>query len=176
MRMTYAQWMKDTAAFGRSGSKELKAVDETFKKYELALENSTGSVLNERRALISALQAWKDAQKAKGQDWCTSVRNSKKTVELLDAELGAVIVGKDGLNSRGELMIDPAELEARRIVAKAVKENTKIMFLGQKLTVKNTKALSDLSSVRSSLTEFKQQVGQIASPAQATSPGLSQQV
>ena len=90
MRMTYAQWMKDTAAFGRSRSKELKAVDEAFKKYELALEKSTGSVLNERRALTSALQAWKDAQKAKGQDWRTSVRNSKKTVELLDAELGAV--------------------------------------------------------------------------------------
>ena len=176
MRMTFAQWMKDTAAFGRSRSKELQAVDQAFKAYELALENSKGSVLTERRALKSALEAWKAAQKAKGQDWRTSVRNSKKAVELLDADLGSVITGIGGLNSRGESMIDPAELEARRIVAKAVKENTKTMFLGQKLAVKTTKALSDLSSVRSALSTFKNQVRQIGPPAQAASPGLSQQV
>jgi hypothetical protein len=174
--MTFAQWMKDTAAFGRSRSKELQAVDQAFKKYELAAENSAGSVLNERRALGGALEAWKQAQKAKGQDWRTSVRNSKKTVELLDAELGTVIVGKGGLNSRGELVIDPAELKARQEIARAIKDNTKTMFLGQKLTVKTTKALSDLSSVRSSLAEFKKKVGEIRSPAQAASPGLSQQV
>jgi len=176
MRITFAQWMKDTASLTRPRSKELKAVDEAFKKYELALENSTGSVLNERRALMAALDSWKEAQKAKGQDWRTSVRNSKKTVELLDAELGTVITGKGGLNSLGELMIDPEELEARQIVAKAVKENTKTMFLGQKLTVKTTKALSDLSTVRSALSTFKNQVRQIGAPAQAASPGLSQQV
>jgi hypothetical protein len=65
MRITFAQWMKDTATLTRPRSKELKAVDEAFKKYELALENSTGSVLNERRALISALEAWKTTQEAK---------------------------------------------------------------------------------------------------------------
>ena len=176
MRITFAQWMKDTATLTRPRSKELKAVDEAFKKYELALENSTGSVLNERRALISALEAWKTAQKAKGQDWRTSVRNEKKAVEILDADLGALITGKGGLNSRGELMIDPAELKARQEIARAIKENTKTMFLGQKLTVKTTKALSDLNSVRSTLSTFKNQVRQIGAPAQAASPGLSQQV
>jgi hypothetical protein len=175
MRMTYDKWMKDTYTYTRPRSAELKAVDEALKKYELALENSTGSVLTERRAVVSALEAWKAAQKAKGQDWRKSVRNEKKAVEILDAELGALITGKDGLNSRGELMIDPKELEARQIVAKAVKENTKTMFLGQKLTVKNTKALSDLSTVRSALSTFKSQVRQIGAPLQ-TAPGLTQQV
>ncbi len=176
MRMTHAKWMKDTYTLTRPRSKELKAVDEALKKYELAFENSTGSVLNERRALAEALRAWQAAQTAKGQDWRKSVRNENKAVEILDADLKMVITGKGGLNSRGELMIDPKELIARQEVARAVKENTKTMFLGQKLTVKTTKALSDLSSVRTSLQTFKKQVGQIVSPSQAASPGLSQQV
>lgn len=167
MRMTYAKWMEDTKDTFSPRSAELKAVDTALKSYQTAAENSRGSVLNEKRTLIAALDKWKKAQQAKGQDWRSSVRNKKKAVELLDAELGGVIVGAGGLNSRGEIM-DPAEAEARRTVAEAIKNNTKNMFSGQKLTVKTTKALSDLESVRSSLSDFKDQVKQIASPPAST--------
>jgi hypothetical protein len=84
MKMNYDRWMKDTAAFGRVRSTELKAVDTALKSYEQAAISSGGSVLTQRRALQQALEKWKDSQKAKGQDWRSSVRNKLKSVELLD--------------------------------------------------------------------------------------------
>ena len=41
MKITHEQWMKDTAAFARPRSTELKAVDEALKAYEVALEHSS---------------------------------------------------------------------------------------------------------------------------------------
>lgn len=176
MRMTYDQWMKDTAAFARPRSAELKDLDQALKNYEYAVASSSGSVLGEKRALQQALESWKAAQKAKGQDWRSSVRNKLKAVEKLDAELGQVIGGAGGLNSRGEVM-DSAEARARRIVADAIKQNTRSMFLGQKLTVKNSKALAGLNDVRSAMSSFKSACSGIKSAASgATSPGLAQQV
>jgi hypothetical protein len=169
MKMNYDRWMKDTAAFGRVRSTELKAVDTALKSYEQAAISSGGSVLTQRRALQQALEKWKDSQKAKGQDWRSSVRNKLKSVELLDTELGHVIAGVGGLNHRGELMIDPAELAAQKVVADAIRKNTATMFKGQKLTVKNTKLLADINDVRKELNSFKNTARQITSGASAAS-------
>jgi len=81
MRMTYDQWMKDTAVFARQRSNELQAVDRAFRTYQLRQDIFT------RNALASAFSAWKVAQQRKGQDWHTSLRNQKKAVEILDADL-----------------------------------------------------------------------------------------
>lgn len=176
MKTNYDQWMKDTAAFGRARSSELKAVDSALKAHELVLKNSTGSVLNEKKALQRSLDAWKAAQKAKGQDWKSSVRNKLKAVEKLDAELGLVIGGSGGLNSRGEMM-DAEDVRARKIVANDIKQNTRRMFAGQKLTVKNTKALGDLNDVRGALSTFKTAAGQVKDAAGGVAQSnLSEQV
>ncbi|HVS76902.1 MAG TPA: hypothetical protein VHE11_08210 [Steroidobacteraceae bacterium] len=174
--MTYDQWMKDTAAFARPRSSELKALDAALKTYELVVERSSGSVLAEKQSLQRALEQWKAAQKAKGQDWRSSVRNKLKAVEKLDADLGRVIAGAGGLNSRGEIM-DSEDARARRIVADAIRQNTRAMFLGQTLSVKNSKALAGLNDVRSAMSSFKSACGNIKSAAGGvTSPGLAQQV
>jgi hypothetical protein len=176
MRTTYDQWMKDTAAFARPRSAELKALDAALKDYEHALAHSSGSVLGQKKALQQALAKWQAAQKAKGQDWRASVRNKLKAVEKLDAELGQVITGAGGLNSRGEVM-DSEDARARRAVAQAIKENTRSMFLGRKLTVKNLKGLASLNDVRGAMANFKSACGKIQSAASgAASPGLAQQV
>lgn len=176
MRTIYDQWMKDTAALARPRSTELKAVDAALKTYEHAVEHSPGSVLGEKRALQRALEGWKAAQKAKGQDWRSSVRNKLKAVERLHAELGQIITGAGGLNSQGEVM-DTEEARARRIVAEAIRQNTGKMFRGRKLTVKNSKALATLNDVRSAMSSFKTACGKVQSAASgATSPGLAQQV
>lgn len=176
MKMTHKQWMADTAAFARPRSAELKALDDALAAYERALERSSGSVLAEKRALQRALQEWKAAQQAKGQDWRSSVRNKLKAVEKLDAELGGIIGGAGGLNSRGEIM-DSEEARARRVLAEAIKQNTRRMFLGQELTVKNLKALAGLNDVRSAMSSFKSACGNIKSAASGVpSPGLAQQV
>jgi hypothetical protein len=177
MNMTHAAWMKDTAAFGRPRSTEIKHVDDALLAYEKALRDSSGSVLGEKKALRAALEAWKAAQKSKGQDWRSSVRNKLKSVEKLDAELGHVIVGAGGLNSRGELMLDAAELLAAKTLADDIKRNTRQMFTGQKLTVKNTKALADLNGVKSALSSFKSAVGNVKDAARgAVQPNLSKQL
>ena len=133
-------------------------------------------MLGEKRSLQRALEQWKATQKAKGQDWRSSVRNRLKAVEKLDAELGQVIAGAGGLNSRGEIM-DTEEARARRVLAEAIKQNTRRMFLGQQLTVKNSKALAGLNDVRSAMSSFKSACGNIKSAASGvTSPGLAQQV
>jgi len=175
--ITYEQWMKDTAAFGRARSTELKALDQALKTYEDAQKNSSGSILHERRAVQQALTAWKAAQTAKGQQWQSSVRNKLKTVEKLDADLGHIIVGAGGLNSRGDTMMDPKEVIARKAVADAIKGNTRTMFAGAKLTVKNTKALADLNDVRSTLGEFKNAAKDIKDAVQGVAqPDLPQKV
>jgi hypothetical protein len=165
MKMSHELWMKDTAAFARQRSTELQAVDQALKSYELALQISSGSVLNEKKALQEKLERWKTAQSAKGQDWHLSVRNKLKSVETLDAELGLIITPSGGLNSRGELMIDPEELRARRLVAEAVKHNTRMMFTGQRLTIKNAKALADVNAVRSAMSTFKTAASKVTSGA-----------
>lgn len=177
MKMTHAIWMKDTAALARPRSTELKQIDNALLAYEKALQNSSGSVLNERRALQQALDSWKATQKKKGQDWRASVRNKLKAVEKLDAELGQVIGGAGGLNSRGELMIDPAELKAAKALADDIKRNTRQMFTGQRLTVRNTKALADLNQVRSELSSFKSAAKQVKEASSGVvQPNLAQQV
>ncbi len=175
--MTHAVWMKDTASLGRPRSPELKKLDAALLAYEKALENSTGSVLSEKKALQQALAEWKEAQEKKGQDWRASVRNKLKAVEKLDAELGAVIMGAGGLNNRGELMIDAEELKAAKLLAEDIRKNTRMMFTGQLLTVKNSKALADLNSVRSAMSSFKSAAGQIKGAASGVvQPNLQQQV
>ena len=155
MKMTHAIWMKDTASLAHPRSPDLKAIDAALLAYEKALAESKGSVLAEKKALQQALELWKASQKKKGQDWKASVRNKLKAVERLDAELGAVIMGAGGLNNRGELMIDPEELRAAKVLAEAYKTNTRRMFSGQRLTVKPMKALADLNAVRGALGEFR---------------------
>jgi hypothetical protein len=155
MAMTYELWMSETASFARARSKELKAVDEALKAWRLAEKNSSGSVLMQKKTLQQALESWKAAQKAKGQDWRTSVRNQKKAVEKLTGELGHVITGTGGLNSRGEIMLDAKELMALKAVSDAIKQNTRKMFAGQKLTTKTAKGLADLNDVRGALSTFK---------------------
>jgi hypothetical protein len=155
MAMTYELWMSETASFARARSKELKAVDEALKAWRLAEKNSSGSVLMQKKTLQQALESWKAAQKAKGQDWRTSVRNQKKAVEKLTGELGHVITGTGGLNSRGEIMLDAKELMALKVVSDAIKQNTRKMFAGQKLTTKTAKGLADLNDVRGALSTFK---------------------
>jgi hypothetical protein len=147
--------MSETASFARARSKELKAVDEALKAWRLAEKNSSGSVLMQKKTLQQALESWKAAQKAKGQDWRTSVRNQKKAVEKLTGELGHVITGTGGLNSRGEIMLDAKELMALKVVSDAIKQNTRKMFAGQKLTTKTAKGLADLNDVRGALSTFK---------------------
>jgi hypothetical protein len=177
MKMTHTLWMKDTAALARPRSAELKQIDSALLAYEKALQSSSGSVLNERKALQQALEKWKNAQKTKGQDWRASVRNKLKAVERLDAELGQVIGGAGGLNSRGELMVDPAELKAAKMLADDIKRNTRQMFTGHKLTVKNTKALADLNQVRSALSSFKSAAKQVKEVSSGVvQPNLAQQV
>jgi hypothetical protein len=172
MKMTYEGWMADTAAFGRIRSTHLKALDGALKAYELAVKNSTGSVLKEKTALQQALAAWKASE----GDWRNSVRNKLKAIERLDAEVGLVIVGAGGLNSRGEVM-DAADVRARKAVADAIKQNTKTMFLGQKLTVKPSKVLADANEVRSALSGFKSTATQVKSAVGgAIQPNLTQQV
>jgi hypothetical protein len=176
MKMTYAIWMKDTAVFGRVRSKELRAVDEALKTYEQAEKNSTGSILNEKRALKDALTTWEKA-KGPGIEWMSNARNDRKAVAKLHTELGMVMVGAGGLNSRGELMMDPAEVKARKIVADAIKSNTKTMFLGRKLTAKNSKSLADTYSVSSAMNNFKTAAQGVRSAAQGVvQPNLQQQV
>jgi hypothetical protein len=175
MKMTHAQWMKDTAAFGRVRSTELTKLDAALLAYERALANSNGSVLQEKRNLQQALEHWKTAQKAKGQDWRTSVRNKQKAVELLDGELGMVIVGAGGLNSRGELMIDSSELEARRIIANHIRDNTRLLFSGAELTFKTLKALNDVRGAQKDFKEAARTAGGIGTPP-APNPGLNQQL
>lgn len=166
MKMTYAIWMKDTAVFGRARSKELRAVDDALKTYENAEKNRTGSILKERNAIDEALTAWKQA---KG-DWRNNARNKLKAVERLQAELGLVIVGAGGLNSRGELMMDPEEAKARKIVAEAIKKNAAAMFKGRKLTAKNSKKLVDQGRLDLALNHFKNMAKGIKSAA----PGVAQ--
>lgn len=173
MKMTYDIWKKDTAVFGRMRSKELQAVDNALKAYETAEKNSTGSILKEKRALQDALTAWEEA---KG-DWRSNARNNLKAVEKLHAELGMVIVGAGGLNSRGESMMDPAEVLARKAVAEAIKQNTKAMFLGRKLTARSSKSAADIESVTSAMYKFKTAAQGVRSAAQgAVAPNMRQQV
>jgi hypothetical protein len=177
MKMTYDVWMKDTYSLTSPRSTELKAVDNALKTYEQAVANSSGSVLAERKALQAAFEAWKAAQKAKGQDWKQSVRNKKLACERLDAELGHVIVGIGGLNSRGELVIDEKEIAARKALGDAIKKNTAMLFAGQTLTVKNTKALADLNTVRKELSGFKDKAGAIKNAVSgAAAPAVGEQV
>jgi hypothetical protein len=98
MKITHDIWMRDTAAFGKVRSSELKQIDNALLAYEKALKNSSGSVLAERKSLQNALVMWKSAQSNKNLRWKDSIRNKRKTVEMLDAELGHVIVGAGGLN------------------------------------------------------------------------------
>lgn len=173
MKMTYAIWMKDTAVFGRIRSNELKAVDNALKAYEDAEKNSTGSILKEKKALRDALTTW---QNAKG-DWRSNARNNLKAVEKLDAELGMVFGGAGGLNSRGELMMDSDEVKARKAVADAIKQNTRMMFQGRKLTPKNSKTLADIGSVSHAMSNFKTAAQGVRSAAQgAAQQNLQQQV
>lgn len=174
MKMTYDRWMKDTAAFGRPRSAELKKLDDALKAYDSAAKNSGGSVLIQKRAVQQALDAWKAAQKKKGQDWRSSVRNKTKAVELLDAELGHVIVGAGGLNSRGELMLDPEEIRARKAVAEAIKTNTSRLFQGQKLACKADKALADVETVRSALSKVKSGVKEVIKGGASSGGGASE--
>lgn len=167
MKVTYERWMKETAAFGRPRSKELKALDAALEAYRDAELNGTGSVLKERQSLKQALDAWKAA---KGPNWRQSVRNKFKTVELLDAELSHVIVGKGGLNSRGKLMIDAKELATARELARLIKNNTRMLFQGQRLTVKNTAALADLNEVRGTISEFRSKVSDVRNAVGAAKP------
>ncbi len=174
MKMTHKVWMKETAAMTRPRSRALKSIDSALAAYEKALKVSSGSVLNERKAIQKSLQAWKDTQKAKGQRWQDSVRNKQKTVEKLDAELGHVIVGAGGMNSRG-IVMDTEELRASREVAKAIKQNARQMFIGQKLTVKNSKALADLNTVRSTMSTFKTKAKQAKDASSGTVPPAARQ-
>jgi len=173
MKMTYKKWMTDTAALGRVRSAELKAVDTALAAYERALADSKGSVLAERRALQQAFTDWKGAQKDKGQDWKSSVRNKLKAAELLDAELGALITGAGGLNSRGELVIDPAEMEARKVIADHIRNNTRTLFTGAQLSPRGTKTASD---VQGALSSFKSAAQNIKSVGAAPGPDLNQQL
>jgi hypothetical protein len=166
--MTYELWMSETASFARARSKELKLVDEALKAWRLAEKNSSGSVLTQKKTLQQALDNWKAAQKAKGQDWRTSVRNQKKAVEKLTGELGHVITGTGGLSSRGEIMIDSKELMALKMVSDANKQNTRRMFTGQKLTLKIAKGLADLNDVRGALGTFKSAARDIKGAATGT--------
>jgi hypothetical protein len=173
MKMTYAIWMRDTAVFGRVRSKELQAVDNALKAYENAEKNSTGSILAEKKTLQDALGTW---ETAKG-DWRSNARNKLKAVEKLHAELGMVITGAGGLNSRGELMMDPKEVEARKAVAAAVKENSRVMFAGRKLTPKNSKSVTDIGSVTSAMNNFKTAAQGVGSAARGVvQPNLQQQL
>lgn len=162
--ISYEQWMADTYSLVRPRSKELVAIDSALRAFHLAEKNSSGSILGERRALQQALETWKAAQKAKGQDWRKSVRNKNHIVEKLSDALGAVIVGAGGLNSRGETMIDPAELQALKLVSDAIKQNTRTMFTGAKLTSKMFKQLADLGTVKTAMSDFKTAVSAIKSP------------
>lgn len=177
MKMTYDQWMKDTGSMLHSRSAELKALDQAYKNYELAERNATGSILNEKKALQQALATWKKAQEAKGQRWQASVRNKLKAVEKLDAELGQLIVGAGGLNSRGEMTMDPEEARARKEIAAAIKQNTKQMFAGQKLTLRATKALADAGTVVSAMNTFRSSAKDIKNAVGGVpAPNLPQQV
>jgi hypothetical protein len=151
MKMSYEKWMSDTAAFGRVRSKELKEIDAALLAYRQAEKNSNGSILAEKQRVQKALEAWK---KSKG-DWKNSIRNKNKAVELLSNELGAMIGFAGGMNSRGELMVTGDEARAMKIVADAIRGNTRLMFQGKKLTVKGSKAAADINDVRSALMDFK---------------------
>lgn len=177
MEMTYKSWIDDTYSLTRPRSAALKKVDAAFAAYEKAKKVSSGSILNERKALQKSLEEWKKAQSAKGKNWKNSVRNTKrKAVERLDAELGHVIVGAGGMNSRGVVM-DTEELRAAKELSKAIKQNTRMMFVGQKLTVKPNKVISDLNQVRSTMSTFKTKANNIKKAASGTpSPMVKQQV
>jgi len=171
--MSYAQWIKDTAAIGRMRSDELKAIDAALSAYEQALASSGGSVLPQRRALQQAVERWKQAQKSKGQDWRGSVRNKLKAVERLDSELGAVIVGAGGLNSRGELVVDAAEMEARKLIAIHIRHNTRTLFAGARLSPRATRTASD---VQGAMSNFKSAVQSLTTVGAAPGPNLNQQL
>ena len=51
MEMTYKAWIDDTYSLTHPRSSALKKVDAAFAAYEKAKKVSTGSILNERKAL-----------------------------------------------------------------------------------------------------------------------------
>jgi hypothetical protein len=172
MRLTYEQWMKDTASMRHKRSKELKDVDAALRAFRLAEQNSSGSILPQKQALVKAFNVWK-TKKGETQ-WRSSVRNKLRAVERLDAELGHVVVGISGLSHRGELMIDPTELAAAKEVAQANKQNTRNLFQGQTLTVKNSGALATFNDVCGAFGKFRTSAKGIRTAGQGGRPGVSQ--
>lgn len=153
MAIDYEDWIRDTYAFGKRRSLELKNVDEALRAYRQASYVGQKSDPARKKSLRTAFDAWKAKQKG---NWLDSSRNSRKAVKTLADEL-------DGLIHVGAFS-PPAtkgELDAFKVLAESIKKNTHQMFSGRRLSVRPDKVLADLDGVRSKLSIFKTAVSGI---------------
>lgn len=160
--MNYTRWMKETARFARPRSVELIRIDQTLKAYETNLESLKSDILYAHkmsvhwRALSQAVNAWKAS---KGSRWREA--RGPAVVELND-ELpnlfGAAIE---------DFELSDKEIQAAEILRQQIRGNTKLMFMGRKLTIRNTKKLADINDVRKALQVFKDAYKEAKAPANA---------
>lgn len=126
LRMTYAQWMQDTAVTGRVRSDKLRAVDQAVKSYSEAKDDAERAA--RRPAVQTAFDAWKAEE---GAGWRSSVRNRRGAAEMLDADLSA----------KAAPALDPDEQKALAVIEKHNQEALADLFKGKKLVLKRTTAL-----------------------------------
>jgi hypothetical protein len=83
--MPLTQWMNMThGGYLSVRSSELKALDDALARYHRT------NAPKDKQALILALTTWMEAQKAKGANWKTSVRNKNRAVDILWSQLTGI--------------------------------------------------------------------------------------
>jgi hypothetical protein len=172
---TYDQWMKDTN-IGKPRSNNLLRLDDVLKglndkAYSGALTRS------EFLQLQDALFTWKKTEVGVAGKWESSSHNRNKAVEKLQAWVDANNI--DALTRQYDLecKLEQADQVAQKAIADAIRDNTRNIFLGRKLTLKTHKALADVLAVRGALNSFKTNCANVKSTLVGKPPpGLRDQV
>jgi len=166
-------WMRETSSGGNRPSPLLK-LDSVLEK--LDDHSFTGALSRDDFLELSqAFYQWKDSEVGPSGRWESSKSGWKDSTAV--QKLEKWIQDNDVSALEQQYKLEQADQAAHKAVADAIKQNTRTMFVGTKLTVKPHKALADINSVRKASKEFKDTADRIKGAISgATEPLLKDQV
>ena len=153
--ISHEEWMKGTYVMGYPRSEEMKAID-------AALQNFKPQVPSSRKAIETALEAWKAKEEKSGNHWLDSKRNKSGTIEKLDFELYHIIRART-----------PEELTAMRELRRANEENLKTLFAGKQLVVKTSQKASGSAAIATAVNSVEKSLKSGIKAAKAAAANAS---
>jgi hypothetical protein len=168
---TYEKWISETDT-GRPRSPNLQKLDDVL----TALNDKAffGALTAEEfMRLQDALFTWKKTEVGVAGSWASSPHNKNRAIEKLQAWVDANDIA--GLTRQYELecKLDQADQLAMKTLADAIRDNTRNMLQGRKLTVKNSAVATDVNGVRGLVSTFKSSSAQAVQGLRGSSqPGL----